>query len=156
MLTLWTTFSLNKCLIYGLSKNNCVSLLGSNGSSGTNNVCLNTVLVRSFNVVFLTLSSGTSFHFVITKPVVVISVGKRLLQKFAVWFLLGHFVSSHTCLLSILWSLSTIRENCTTDWNVIKPELGCRNLWCLGHLLHESLTYVSWIPVYPCGSWLHF
>jgi len=47
-----------------------------------NHTCSNIVLIRLLDVVFLTQNLGTSFHFAMTKPVVVISVGRKLLQKF--------------------------------------------------------------------------
>jgi len=49
---------------------------------------LNTVLIRSFNAEFLTLSSGISFHSIMTKHVVVISVEENCCKNFVVWFLL--------------------------------------------------------------------
>jgi len=47
-----------------------------------NHICLNTILIKSFDVAFLILSSGISFRSAMTKCVVVISVERRLLQKF--------------------------------------------------------------------------
>ena len=129
-----------------------------------NHIYLNIVPIRSFDTAFLTLSSGTSFISAMTKPVVVISVGRKLLQKFSVWFLLADFVSWCSCQLSIMWSLSTIKKNSTTEWNAFKPDLSCRNLWCFGHRLYGSfpmshgyryilvvVDYVSkWIEVIAC------
>jgi len=57
-------------------------LAGSNGSFGMNHTCSSTVLIRSFDAAFLTQNLETSFHFAMTKPVEVISVGRKLLQKF--------------------------------------------------------------------------
>jgi len=47
-----------------------------------NHTCSNVVLIRSFDAVILTQNLRTSFYFAMTKPVVVILVGRKLLQKF--------------------------------------------------------------------------
>jgi len=52
-------------------------------------ICLNIVPIRSFDAAFLTLSSGTSFHSAMTKSLVVISVGRKLLQKFCSVIFIG-------------------------------------------------------------------
>ena len=54
----------------------------TNGSYRMNHIYLSTIPIRSFDVAFLTLSLGTFFHFVMTMPVMIISVGRKLLQKF--------------------------------------------------------------------------
>jgi len=63
-------------------KERLLFLARSNGSSGMNHTCSNTVLIRSFDATFLTQNLRTSFHCAMTKPVLVISVGRKLLQKF--------------------------------------------------------------------------
>jgi len=56
-----------------------------------NHICSNTILIRSFNIAFLMRSLGTSFHSSMTKHVVVILVGRKLLQKFcSVVFIFPH------------------------------------------------------------------
>jgi len=47
-----------------------------------NHTCSNTILNRSFDAAFLNQNLGTSFHFAMTKPVVVISVERKLMRKF--------------------------------------------------------------------------
>jgi len=54
-----------------------------------NHICLNTIPNRSIDAAFLTLSSGKSFHSTMTKPVMVISVGRKLLQKFYSMIFIG-------------------------------------------------------------------
>jgi len=120
-----------------------------------NDSCSNTVLIRSLNAVFFTKNFRTSFHFAMTKLVVVNSVGRKMLWKFYNVIFIGPLCSWCSCLLPLLWSLSTIRKNLTTKWNAVKLNLSCRNLRCLGHWLHGSLSYVLWTPIYPYGSWLH-
>jgi len=58
-----------------------------------NHICLSINLIRSFDVVFLTLSSETSFRFPWPCLWWSFQWEENCCENFAVWFLLGHLVS---------------------------------------------------------------
>jgi len=100
------------------------------------------IMIRSFDVACLTLSSGTFFHSVMTKPVMVILVKRRLLQNFTVWFYWPTLFHDAHVVNPVI--VVNDREK-LHDIMKCKPDLSCQNIWCLGHRLLGTILYVSWI-----------
>jgi len=154
MLTLWTTFSQNKCPIHGPSKR--LHFLARVKWFFWDELYLfkyyhDQIIRRCIpdsefrNILSFCIDKTCSGHFNGKKT------AAKILQYDFYW---PPLFCDCSCLQPILWSLSTIRENFMMKWNVVKPDLSCQNLRYLGHWLHGSLPYVSSIPIYLYNSWL--